>query len=519
MAQERHADVVLSNARVLTPVRSRPHGFVAVKGGKILGVGDAEEASGFKGPRTREIDCHGMALVPGFNDAHCHLMALASSLRGVDCRPDRTNSISQIVETISRRAEVTPPGGWIRAFGYDEFYVAEKRHPTRWDLDRAAPAHPLRLDHRTGHASVLNSRALDLLNISRDTSDPADGVIERDEASGEPTGVLFEMGDYIRRGTEAYRDEEGFLEGVRKANELLLSRGITSVQDASPGNDFHRWQSFRGLKEEGYLTPRVTIMAGASHLQSFLDVGLTPGCGDDALRVGAVKLMLSLATGALQPHREELMEVVLRAHERGFQLAFHAVEEEAVEAAADALLNAQATLPLSDARHRIEHCSECPPGVLQKLKACRALVVTQPAFIYHNGEKYLSLVDERLLPYLYPVGSLTMYGIPVAAGSDAPVSYPDPLLSICSAVTRRTKGGPDLFPSQAISVRVALKMHSISGAYASFEEKKKGSIEVGKLADLVLLEKDPTALEPEGIKEIKVMMTMVGGDVMWQRSS
>ena len=327
MVRRQYADAVLSNARVLEEKvdlgRPRPENqSVAIKDGKILYVGDAEDLGPFKGPQTRDIDCQGMALVPGFNDAHCHVMALASSLRGVDCRPDKAKSISQILEVISRRATQVSPGGWIRAFGYDEFYLAEKRHPTRWDLDRAAPFHPVRLDHRTGHASVLNSLALKLLNISGDTPDPADGVIERDEASGEPTGLAFEMGNYIRKATEANRDEAALSEGVRRTNELLLSKGVTSVQDASPGNDLQRWQAFCKLKEAGELAPRVTLMAGASHLQSFLDAGLGPGSGDENVRLGAIKVMLSLTTGGLQPDPEELEAMALGAHKGGFQLAY-----------------------------------------------------------------------------------------------------------------------------------------------------------------------------------------------------
>ena len=181
MVEKQYADTVLLNARVLTMEPGNPEAwFVAVKGDKIIGAGDAEDARQFKGPHTREVDCQGMALIPGFNDAHCHLLALASSLRGVDCRPDKVRSIPHVVKAISRHAGSSQQGEWIRAFGYDEFYLVEKRHPTRRDLDVAAPFHPVRLDHRTGHAAVLNSIALDLLRISRDTADPIDGVIERD---------------------------------------------------------------------------------------------------------------------------------------------------------------------------------------------------------------------------------------------------------------------------------------------------------------------------------------------------
>ena len=540
MAHELRADLVLSNARVLTcssfEEDRHPRGtlmsgglpclpgeprstarYVAIKDDRIIGVGDAEEISRFKGQGTREIDCQDMSLVPGFIDAHCHLFALASSLRGVNCGRDTAGSISEIVEAINQRAQNSPPGTWIRAFGYDEFYLAEKRHPNRWDLDTAAPYHPVRLDHRTGHATALNSRALELLNISKDTPDPAGGIIERDDASGGPTGVLFEMGDYIRKHTEHRQDDPSFLEGIRKVNTLLLSRGITSVQDASPGNDYQRWESFRRVKQQGQLTPRVTMMAGASRLESFLEMGLKPGNGDKSLRVGPVKLILSLTTGSFHPHREELNRTVLDAHERGFQVAIHAVEQEAVEAAADAILDVQTALPRPDARHRIEHCSECTPRAMGKIKRGGVVVVTQPSFIYHNGDKFLSLTDERVLPYLYPVASLGEVGISVAAGSDAPISSPDPILGVYSAVARKTRGGSLLLPSEAVSVRKSLKMHSITAAYAAFEEKIKGSISVGKLADLVLLNEDPMATETEGIKRIEVVMTMVGGEVVWQR--
>ena len=541
MVQNPDADLLLVNARVRTLEALIPAAdFVAVRSGVIIGVGGVAEADQFKGPGTMEIDCQGHTLLPGFIDAHCHLFALASTLRGVDCGRDKAGSIPEIVETIKRRAESTlpavntghipvsipgsaaPPSGiqgqtaWIRAFGYDEFYLREKRHPTRWDLDRAARLHPIRLDHRTGHACVLNSMALHLLNINRDTADPPDGIIQRDEGSGEPTGVLFEMSGYIGGQVGVSSDESSFLEGIKRANGLLLSRGVTSIQDAGPQNDAHRWLKFHELKDRGLLIPRVSVMAGESHLKSLADLGLKPGSGDEQLSLGAVKIVLTLTTGALSPDKEELRRVVMRAHELGFQVAIHAVEEEAVDAAAEVLIYAQLALPRPDARHRVEHCSECPPSIVQKLKAGGALVVTQPSFIYHSGARYLSLVEERLLPHLYPVGSLTRAGVPVAAGSDAPVTYPDPLLSIYSSVTRRTSDGSSVSASEAVPLDAALKMHTLGGAYASFEESTKGSIAVGKLADMVLLDGDPVAVDPEDLKNIDVVMTMVGGEVVWQ---
>lgn len=516
--ESRPADLVLANARVLTMDAGVPiASYVAVKGGRIVGIGDGAEAGGFEGPGTTVIDCRRMTLLPGFIDAHCHLMALASSLRGVDCRPDAAPSIPSVVEAIARRAGKTPAGQWIRAFGYDEFYLSEKRHPTRNDLDRATPDHPVRLDHRTRHATVLNSRALELLGITPETPDPVEGIIDREEATGEPTGLLYEMDEHLRNATGAV-DDETFLDGIGRTNRLLLSRGVTSVQDASPGNDPGRWRAFRRLVDNGALAPRVTMMAGASHLRSFLEEGLEPGHGDDGLRIGPVKVMLRLTTGALHPSQEELRETVRHAHRRGYQVAIHAVEEAAVEAAADALLEAQAAHPRPGARHRIEHCSECPPRLVAKVAAAHAVVVTQPSFVYHNGDRYQALIEGSLLPDLYPLGSLTEAGIPVAAGSDAPVAYPDPILDMYSSVTRSTRPGPALAPSQAISVDTALKALSINAAYAAFEEVEKGSIAVGKLADLVLLDGDPTSVEAEEIRQLEVAMTIVGGEVVWRAS-
>ena len=517
-----YADTVFANARVITLSTSGSggwrggDGFVAIKGARIMGVGAPEEATTFQGSNTRVVDCGGLVLVPGFNDAHCHIMALASSLRGVDCRPDHAASIAQIVSQISRRAEETPANSWVRAFGYDEFYLKEKRHPTRWELDRATPAHPVRLDHRTGHASVLNSRALEILHISRDTPDPVDGIVERDGDTGEPTGVLFEMSGYIGRAMPSRRDHAGFLEGLGRVDELCLSNGITSLQDASPANDLDRWESFYSLEQDGHFNPRVSMMVGAAHLDSLVASGVVPGSGDEQLRAGAIKVMVTCTTSTLQPDSGDLEELVLKVHQSGYQLAFHAVEEEAVEAVADALVEAQRTCPRPNARHRIEHCAECPCRLLDKLKRSRAMVVTNPSFIYHNGDRYLSLTEKRRLPHLYPAASLLSSHIVVAAGSDAPVTDLGPLLSVWSAVARVSRGGAPVGRDQAVDIGEALRMHTAAGAYASFEEHLKGTIEPGKLADLVLLDRDPLAVEPEEIVEAEVVMTVVGGQVVWQ---
>ena len=523
MTKQRHTDLLLTNARVITMQSGRSHAqWVAVGEGRILALGDGSDSRGFVGPTTKEVDCAGMTLIPGFVDSHCHLLALASSLRGVDCRPEKASSIAELVTRIRERAEATPIGEWVRGFGYDEFYLAEGRHPTTRDLDSATTRHPLRLDHRTGHASVLNTRGLEEMGVSRETPDPPDGIIERDE-TGELTGVLFEMAEYMRSATRrpspSTAGHADFLDGIKRANVALLSKGVTSLHDASPGNDLDRWNSFKDLKDGGYLTPRVVMMAGASHWQAFQEREMLTGSGNEGLRLGAVKVMLSLATGSIMPGREELEELAYGPHCAGFQLAFHAVEHEAVAAAAETILSLQARWPRPDARHRIEHCSECPPGVLRTVKDSGALVVTQPSFTYHNGDKYLALVGDELTPHLYPLAALLASEVPLAAGSDAPVTAPDPPLSIYSAVARTTvRGAPfDTGPSHAISPTAALTMHTLGGSFAVFDEGRTGSIAPGKHADLVLLDGDPTSVEVDALRQIRVVMTIVGGTVVWER--
>ena len=509
-------ELLLENVNVITLDPFKPRAsFVAVQGDRIAAVGELGELRALDLGRARRIDCQGLTLVPGFNDAHCHLLAYAASLGRADCRPGAVSDIEDIVRTVRDRAKITPPGQWVRAFGYDEYYLREGRHPTRWDLDRATTTHPVRLDHRTGHASVLNSAGLALLDIGPHTPDPIEGVIDRDDLSSEPTGLLLEMAPYLRgrTGDRTSRDDLG--PRMREANAYLLSAGITSIQDASPANDPDRWQLFRRLKQEGQLTPRVSMMMGVDHLDSFSERGLAQGHGDASLRLGAVKVMLSLTTGALHPPSEQLDSLVANLQRQGYQIAIHAVEDEAVRAAVAALGKARQAHPRKGVRHRIEHCSECPPESVRLIADSGAMIVSQPAFPYLYGDKYQAESPPELVPHLYPFHRWHKAGIRLAAGSDAPVAPPDPLLSM-GAVTRCTSIRKSTDSSRSLPPMSALRMHTLGGAYTSLEETQKGTIEVGKLADLVLLSDDPTVVEPAAIKNTKVVMTVVGGRTAWE---
>ena len=275
-----HPGLILYNATVRTLDPRQPVAeLVALEGGRIAFVGSAGDLPNIRGPHTRLVDCQGGCLLPGFQDAHLHLLALASRLVAVDCSPNAAASIAQIKSALAQRAATTPRGAWIRGWAYDDWALEERRHPNRWDLDEAAPLHPVRLVHRSGHGTVLNSRALEAVGIGSETPDPPDGVIERG-GHGEPTGLLLEMDAYLQGRIPRLAEHE-MDNGLRMADALLLAHGVTLVQDATPSNDVERWGLLRRLKERGLPTPRVVLMPGAAALHSFAERGMGYGSGDE----------------------------------------------------------------------------------------------------------------------------------------------------------------------------------------------------------------------------------------------
>ena len=511
------ADLILYNANVLTLDPDLPRAeLVAVRKGKVLRVSTNRTVTELRDAGTRVVDCHGKTILPGLNDAHCHVVAFAESLLIPDFSPTAMHSISDIQNGIRQLSRSIPMGNWIRAGGYNEFYLAEKRHPTRWELDEAAATHPVKLTHRSGHAHVLNSLGLAVTGICNETPEPAGAMIERDLETGEPNGLLYGMGDYLYDVMPPL-DESKLEEGIELASQRLLSWGVTSVQDASPHNDYRRWGAFQRWKSRELLKPRVTMMVGAEALSQCQEQELSPKAGDSQLRLGAAKIVLDETKGQLNPPQAELDQRVLALHQSGYQVALHAVEETTVEAACSSLEEALRRYPRANHRHRIEHCSVCTQAMAKRLGVLQAMVVTQPAFIYYSGERYLETVPDERLRHLYPVATLIQAGVKVAASSDCPVVPPNPLDGIYAAVSRTAESGRSVLPKERITASQALWMYTVGAAYASFEEDIKGSLVPGKLADLVVLSGDPTQVGPEEIKDLEVEMTVVGGQVVWAR--
>ena len=332
--------LVLHNANVITLDPSTPRATgVVCEGGVITSISVVDVERALRSGEYEEIDCEERTALPGFIDAHVHFLAYASSLTAVDCSPQTVASISDITAALSERAKRTPEGEWVRGTGYDEFRLREKRHPNRRDLDSFLPDHPVKLGHRSGHGTVLNSRALELAGISIETPEPISGFIDRYINTGEPTGLFIDLDDWLdeRLGPQPRGDE--MEPAARQAAEVFLSKGITSFHDASPCNSVKRWSFFRSLVSGSEPFPRATLMPGYAHLREFVEAGLGFGAGDDRLRVGHCKIVLSQAGGALQPSLIELREAVREAASVGFPVAIHAVEEAEVEAVTSRLLS------------------------------------------------------------------------------------------------------------------------------------------------------------------------------------
>ncbi len=483
---------------------------------RIVAIGDNDMLHSLVRQDTKSLDCQGATVVPGFNDAHCHVLAFARSLMSLDCSPAAVESIEDIKDKVREYARGVPKGSWITCARYNEFNLAERRHPTRHDLDLAAPGHPVKLDHFSGHLCVLNSAGLKAAGITAETPEPEGAIIDRELDTGEPNGLLHEMNYVVDKAIPA-RSRSDLESAIHRANRSFLSLGITSLQDATADNGYSRWQMFKRLKSSGSLLPRLTVMAGMENVDTFLRHGMYPQSGDDQLRLGAVKAMVTESTGKLFPSQEELNRLVLKVHDAGGQVAIHAIEETTIEAAVVALEYALLRHPRRGHRHRIEHASECPPALLARIKALGAVIVTQPPFVYYGGDRYLVQVPESQRPFLYRFGSFLRNAVVAAASSDSPVVPANPLVGVYAAVTRKSAGGQDLLANEAIPPLEALAMYTTNAAYSSFQEESKGSIAVGKLADLAVLSADPTSVPPEQIRDIKVRVTVLGGKVVWER--
>jgi len=508
-------EYLFKNANVITMDPARPKAeMILVRGDRIAAVGAAGTMQELQDGNSRVIDCAGRTVLPGFIDAHCHLRGFAESLVFLDLSPQAGgDSIAGIRSKIRHFCSNLEPGAWLRGKAYNEFYIKEKRHPNRWDLDDASSEHPVKLTHRSGHAHVLNSLALAEAGIDSATGDPPGGIIDRDLKTGEPTGILYGMNSFLSRRIPPVEAAE-LDRGIELAEAKMLSFGITSVQDASYHNSLPQWKQFESWKKRGILRERVTMMMGVEAFLAIDALSFTSTLDEQDLRLGGIKLMVDRVEGRIRPSGTELKDLVGSIHGAGLQVAIHALEEPVIEAAVEAIESCRDPQHLKSARHRIEHCSICRPDLMRRLTELGGTVVTQPSFLFQEGDRYLETVDPEDHQYLYSIGLMMECGLCVAAGSDAPIGNLNPMTGVCAAVTRTTGSGARI-PGKTISRMQALRMYTSDAAAVNFEEHLKGSISPGKLADFIILDEDPLLVPAFRIKDVRVLMTVIGGEIVW----
>jgi predicted amidohydrolase YtcJ len=486
--------------------------------------------------------------VPGFNDAHIHLWKEGMLLTQVNARPAVAPSIEDILDAYAARAARTPAGQWIEGRGYDETRLAERRHPTRHDLDRAAPAHPIVLGRTCGHIIVANSRALELAGITSATPDPAGGEIDRDE-HGEPTGVLRETAMALLRSVQPPPTEDDLTAALIGAGRKCLALGITAIGE--PGVDPRTVAVYRRLDEQGRLPLRCDVMAMTILPNGTRAAPPTPWYGQLA-RCDTVKLFsdggLSSGTAALSiPYRnrhdcglprfpaEQLAAEVRLIYEAGLTVAVHAIGDRVIGELLDAFeacLTTDHRPPTTDheaasvvgrrpsvvgRRLRIEHFGLPTAAQLGRAHALGVMAATQPSFLSDIGDTILSHLPDALVPQCYPFRAMIEAGLIVAFSSDGPVIGDiNPLLGLQSAVLRRTRSGRAIAPEQTIDVAQALWCFTAGSAIVSGQADRLGRIAPGYQADMAILSGDPLGTPIERLLEIQVEQTFVSGRVAYE---
>jgi len=535
---ESPADMIFVNGSVITvDPEDRVCEAVAIKGNRIVYVGDSRAAKSYAGSSTRVLNLNGRTLIPGFIDAHCHAGGYGISKLRVHCGLPLVRSIEDMKREIRRKAAETPPGAWIVGIGYDHTKLAEGRHPTRSDLDDAARDHPVFVSRVCGHVGVANTLALEAIGVGRDTPDPPGGKIDKNE-NGEPSGILFEVAQApVRILTKPSLVEMEI--GLKSMDSDFIRYGVTSIQDASGWNP-DEIRLFQKGTAEGWLRIRISFMvrsagAGMDLGEKYLLSGLISGFGNERVRLGSYKLLMDGSVGAasaamrspykvgsnnfgiLYMDQEELNTRVLRAHRAGYQVAIHAIGDRAIEMSLESFEKAFQAFPGSGQRHRIEHCGWLDEALIDRIHRLEILPVLGVPFLYEHGDSYFRNLEEQRLSCVYPLRSLLKRGIRVALSSDAPVIDPNPMRGIYCAVSRKTASGRTVSPGEGVNIKQAIRAYTLFGAYASFEERLKGSIEPGKLADLVVLSENILHLPHEELLRVYPVLTMIDGIVVYEK--
>jgi predicted amidohydrolase YtcJ len=516
---------------------------LASSGSRIVATGKSDDIRRLGGADTQYIDLRGRTAIPGLTDTHVHLSEKGTAeMELVDCRDFYVDvkSVADILQRLGNAAASTSKGSWIVAHGspMQDFRLNDKRFPDKHDLDRACPDNPVSVSFGA-HITIGNTPALAAAKITKDTPDPAGGHIKHDPQSGEPTGELHERAQLILRKVAPEFNYLQLKDGIVFALNQCLERGVTTVHDIVRYAEPVR--AYQELYREGRMHARVSILPrvieSMIESKSLIELGLITGFGNDWLRVGGVKMSIDGGItgrnacfhdpyedddhnyGIIRIQQDELNNTVQKCHDAGLRCCVHAIGDRAFDMALDAYENAVANSPRKDHRHRIEHMGNwlATPERMQRMVRTGIVAIPNIAIGYYVGDAILDCVGEKRLTKAFPFRTLLKNGVIIAGGSDSPGYWPvDALRDISACVSRKMRWGEVWIPEERISVAEAFAMHTTTASWVGFEENDKGTLEVGKLADIAVLAEDPFAIQAEKIKDLKVEMTLVGGEVKYQ---
>lgn len=525
---DEQADIVIKDGYVMT--MDAKHSLaeaIAIKNGVIIYVGENNEVEKYIGGDTLVIDAEGKTVLPGLIDSHIHLIALGITLNYIDLR--YAKSIEEIKKLVRDEVRVRGNGEWIIGRGWDQENLVEKRCPTKYDLDEVAPSNPVLLIRVCGHVAVANSMALNKANISKTTQDPPGGIIERD-SEGNPTGVLKENAVEIIREIIPKPTTTDYVEAAKRAIQRCLENGITTVHmmSALPEEVDALWRLYKSDE----LKLRIRIYLDHKHFTKLPKV-LIEELKNDWVKINGIKIMIDGSLGGRtaalrKPYADDstnkgtliidsvkLKEIIRDAVEKGMQLAMHGIGDRAIETILNVLEEINREIDVSVLRMRIEHGSIMPPDLIERAKRLNTIISVQPSFIEADFW-ILDRVGEERIQYVYNYKTLLKSGLIVCSGSDAPVSSVDTLRDFYLAVTR---GGEEntlakYTPQEALTIEESVTIYTYNGAYAGFDENKIGSIEPGKYADIVIL--DRNIRSPHDLKKATVWITLVNGEIIYK---
>jgi predicted amidohydrolase YtcJ len=541
------ADFIYIHANVYTGVPSNEQfssilreEAIAVRGDRIQAVGKNVDIQKLKGPQTQVIDLGGHFVMPGFNDAHLHLADAGLQKLSVDLTGVKT--LDEFRERVLAKVETAKPGDWILGGGWDETMWPVKVLPSRWDLDEVSGGHPVFLDRVDGHLAVANTRALQLASITIASRDPEGGQIDRD-ANGQPTGILRDTGAQAVRAVVPQPTHEKRRQGIEVALADLAEHGITSAQDYSPA--WENFQIYEDLEKEGKLTARISEWLPFddsiddlqkkrdSHPQAdlMLHTGMLKGFMDGSLGGHTAALLEPYSddpktSGLPRYEADKLNEMSKERALAGFQLGFHAIGDKGVQLALDAFAGAEkaareqkvkAPDGTDDFRLRIEHAQVTTPSQIARFKELKVIASMQPSHVLTDMRWAQDRLGPKRAAMSYAWAAFLNKGVTLAFGTDYPVEPVTPFRGLYAAVTRKSENGKqEYFPAQKLTMDQAIAAYTTGAAFAEFEEKEKGKVVPGMLADFVVLDRDVTSSAPEKVLATKVLRTVVGGKTVYE---